>query len=274
MSLAEGGKMAEATILSEKKEKIIRITFNRPEKMNALNEQMAEELVSCLEDLDKDQDAQVVIFTGAGKAFLAGADLKERFIPKIELRKKGMLKDPTAEFAERGAIALSRLRKVTIAAVNGAASGLGATLALACDIRLASIAARFTFPFLRLGILPEFGSTYYLPRLIGMGRACELIFTGRIIDAEEAKEIGLVNKVFPEDKLMVEAYSMAQKISKMPPVALAISKRALYQGLRAPDLASQLQYETLALVHLFGTADHEEGVRAFLEKREPQFQGK
>ncbi|MGQ9695954.1 MAG: enoyl-CoA hydratase/isomerase family protein [Thermodesulfobacteriota bacterium] len=262
------------TILVEKKEKITRVTFNRPEKMNALNEQMAEELVSCLEDLDKDAEARVVIFTGAGKAFLAGADLRERFLPKIELRKKGLLKDPTFEFAERGALALSRLRKVTIAAVNGAASGLGSTLALACDIRLASTAARFTFPFLRLGILPEFGATYYLPRLVGMGKACELIFTGDTIDAQEAKEIGLVNKIFPEEKLMEEVFALARKIAKMPPLALSISKRALYQGLRAPDLASQLQYETLALVHLFGTADHEEGVRAFLEKREPFFQGK
>lgn len=266
--------MVYTTILLERREGIIIITFNRPEKMNALNELMAEELVNCLEDLDREKDAQVVIFTGAGKAFLAGADLRERFIPKIELRKKGFLKDPTYEFAERGALALSRLRKVTIAAVNGAASGLGSTLALACDIRLASTSARFTFPFLRLGILPEFGSTYYLPRLVGMGKACELIFTGETIDAQEAKEIGLVNKVFSEEKLLEETLAMAQKIAKMPPLALAISKRALYQGLRAPDLASQLQYETLALVHLFGTYDHEEGVRTFLEKREPKFQGR
>ncbi len=266
--------MAYATILLEKKEKIITVTFNRPEKMNALNEQMAEELVKCLEELDQEEDAQVVIFTGAGKAFMAGADLRERFLPKIEMRKKGMLKDPTAEFAERGALALSRLRKVTMAAVNGAASGLGSTLALACDIRLASTSARFTFPFLRLGILPEFGSTYYLPRLVGMGKACELIFTGKVIDAHEAKEIRLVNEVFPEEKLLEETYALAGKIAKMPPLALAISKRALYQGLRAADLASQLQYETLALVHLFGTADHEEGVRAFLEKREPEFKGR
>jgi len=117
--------MAYATILLEKKEKIITVTFNRPEKMNALNEQMAEELVKCLEDLHQEKDAQVVIFTGAGKAFLAGAYLRERFIPKIEQRKQGLLKDPTWEFSERGALALSRLRQVTIAAVNGAAAGLG-----------------------------------------------------------------------------------------------------------------------------------------------------
>lgn len=266
--------MSYATLVLEKKEKIATITFNRPEKMNALNDQMAEEIADCLKSLDQDKDTRVVIFTGAGKAFLAGADLRERFIPKIELRKQGLLKDPTSEFSERGALALSQLSQVTIAAVNGAASGLGSTLALACDIRLASTSARFIFPFLRLGILPEFGSTYYLPRLIGMGKACELIFTGDPIDAQEAKEIGLVNKIFPPEELREEANKLAKKIAQMPPLALAIAKRVLYQGWRAPDLASQLQYEALALVHLFGTADHEEGVKAFLEKREPHFQGR
>ncbi len=266
--------MSYATILLDKKEKIMTVTFNRPEKMNALNEQMAKELVDCLENLEKDEDLQVIIFTGAGQAFCAGADLKERFLTKIELRKKGLLKDPTREFSERGGLALARLRQVTIAAINGPATGLGATLPLGCDIRLASTEARIGFPFLRLGILPEFGSTFYLPRLVGMGKACELIFTGQMIDAQEAKEIGLVNKVLPPEKLMGEAYALAEKIAKMPPIALTLSKRVLYQGLRAPDLASQLQYEALALVHLFGTSDHEEGVRAFLEKREPQFQGR
>lgn len=262
------------TILMEKKENIATITLNRPDKMNASNDPMAEELLTCFETVDKDKDVRTVIITGAGKAFCAGADLNERFLPKIEQRKKGLLKDVTGEFSELGTLALSRMRKVTIAAVNGVASGVGCTLALGCDIRLASSTAKFGFPFLRVGILPEFGSTYYLPRLVGMGKACELVFTGQTIDAEEAKQIGLVNKVVPPEKLLEETYEMARKISQMPPLALAISKRALYQGLRAPDLASQLQYEALAIVHLFGTADHEEGVRSFLEKRDPLFKGR
>jgi 2-(1,2-epoxy-1,2-dihydrophenyl)acetyl-CoA isomerase len=266
--------MPYTTLLVAKKEKIATITLNRPEKMNASNDRLTEELLSSFEELDADNDIQVVILTGAGKAFCAGADLQERFLPKIEQRKRGLLKDVTGEFSELGALALSRMRKVTIAAVNGVASGVGCTLALGCDIRLASSAAKFGFPFLRVGILPEFGSTYYLPRLVGMGKACELVFTGQTIDAEEAKEIGLVNKVLPPEKLLEETYGMARRISGMPPLALAISKRALYQGLRAPDLASQLQYESMAIVHLLGTADHEEGVRSFLEKRDPVFEGK
>ena len=265
--------MSNSVILYEKRGPTALVTLNRPEKMNASNDEMAQELVNCLENIDKDKDVRVVVITGAGKAFCAGADLRERFLPKIEQRKKGALKDVTEEFSEVGALALSRLRKVTIAAVNGIASGVGCTLALGCDIRIAAATAKFGFPFLRVGILPEFGATYYLPRLVGIGKACELVFTGQSLEAEEAEKIGLVNKIVPPEKLMDEAMAMAQKIAQMPPLALAVSKRALYQGLRAPDLASQLQYEALALVHLFGTADHEEGVRSFLEKREPVFKG-
>jgi 2-(1,2-epoxy-1,2-dihydrophenyl)acetyl-CoA isomerase len=266
--------MPGPTLLVEKDENVVTLTLNRPEKLNASNDAMVEELLEFFEHIDKEKDVRVVIVTGAGKAFCAGADLKERFLPRIEERKKSLLKDATGEFSELGALALSRIRKVTIAAVNGIASGVGCTLALGCDIRIASSNARFGFPFLRVGILPEFGSTYYLPRLVGIGKACELIFTGKTIEADEAKEIGLVNHVVPPDSLMEKTREMAGIISRMPPLALAASKRALYQGLRAPDLASQLQYESLALVHLFGTADHEEGVRSLLEKREPTFKGK
>ncbi len=262
------------TVLYEKKGSIAVLTLNRPEKMNASTDLMYEELLDCFEKVEHDEDVLVLIVTGAGKAFCAGADLKNRFLPKIEERKKGLLKDVTEEFSECGALALSRLRKITIAAVNGLASGVGCTLALGCDIRIASEKAMFGFPFLRVGILPEFGSTYYLPRLVGIGKACELVFTGQTIDAQEAKEIGLVNHVFSSEKLMKETFAMADRIARMPSLALLVSKRALYQGMRAPDLASQLQYEALALVHLFGTADHEEGVRSFLEKRDPEFKGR
>ncbi len=266
--------MSYRTILLEKKDNILTLTLNRPEKMNACDDPMGEELLHCFENIDKDEEAHTLVITGAGKAFCAGADLRERFLPKIEERKKGAGKGVATEFSELGALALSRIRKVTIAAVNGIATGVGCTLALGCDIRIASRAAKFGFPFLRVGILPEFGCTYYLPRLIGMGKACELIFTGQTVGAAEAKEIGLVNKVTPAERLLEETYAMARKIGQMPALALEISKRALYQGLRAPDLASQLQYESLALVHLFGTADHEEAVRSLLEKREPLFKGR
>jgi len=266
--------MKYETIILEIKDQIATITLNRPEKMNAENNKMADELVDVFKAVDRMDDARVVVITGAGRAFCAGADLKERFLPRIEEKKKGFIKDVTQEFSELGSLGLSYIRKPTIASINGPAVGVGCTLALGCDIRIASTEAKFGFPFVRVGLLPEFGSTYYLPRLIGIGKACELVFTGQTIDAQEAKEIGLVNQVVPHDQLKEVTYGMAGKILMMPPIAIQLSKRALYQGMRASDLASHLQYETLALVHLLGTPDHEEGVKAFLEKREPVFKGR
>ena len=266
--------MPYETIILEVKDQIATVTLNRPEKLNASNNKMADELVDVFNALDRLEEARVVVVTGAGRAFCAGADLNERFLPRIEEKKRGVVRDVTREFSEQGCLALARLRKPTIAAVNGPASGVGCTLAVSCDIRIASTEAKFGFPFVRVGISPEFGSSYYLPRLIGIGKACELVFTAQTIDAQEAKEIGLVNQVVAPDRLKEAAYGMAAKIVKMPPLAVQISKRALYQGMHASDLASHLQYETLAFVHLLGTQDHEEGVKAFLEKREPVFKGK
>jgi len=265
--------MKYETIILELEDQIATITLNRPEKLNAENNKMADELVDVFQAVDRMEEARVVVITGAGRAFCAGADLKERFLPRIEEKKKGVIRDVTQEFSELGCLALAHIRKPTIAAVNGPAVGVGCTLALSCDIRIASTEAKFGFPFVRVGLSPEFGSTYYLPRLIGIGKACELIFTGQTIDAQEAKEIGFVNQVVAPDQLKEVTYGMAGKILKMPPIAIQLSKRALYQGMRAPDLASQLQNETFAFVHLLGTRDHEEGVKAFLEKREPVFKG-
>jgi 2-(1,2-epoxy-1,2-dihydrophenyl)acetyl-CoA isomerase len=261
------------TLILEIRDRIATITLNRPDKMNAENNRMADELVNVFHAVDRDEEIRVVIVTGAGKAFCAGADLSDRFLPRIEEHKRGIIKDATREFSEVGALALSQIRKVTLAMINGPAVGVGCTLALGCDIRIASTEAKFGFPFVRVGILPEFGSTYYLPRLIGIGKACELVFTGQTIDSQEAREIGLVNRVVPPSELRDTTLAVARKILQMPPLAIQLSKRALYQGMRAADLASQLQYEALALTHLFGTSDHEEGVRSFLEKRDPVFKG-
>jgi enoyl-CoA hydratase/carnithine racemase len=202
--------MAYSSVIYETRGQVAVVTLNRPEKMNASTDLMYEELLDCFARVDSDGHVRVMIVTGAGKAFCAGADLKDRFLPKIEERKKGLLKEVTEEVSERGALALSRICKVTIAAVNGVASGVGCTLALGCDIRIASTAAKFGFPFLRVGILPEFGSTYYLPRLVGIGKACELVFTGQTVGAEEAKEIGLVNRVVSPEQLMEETFAMAE----------------------------------------------------------------
>lgn len=262
------------TIILEKEENIATITLNRPEKLNAENPKLAEELIDVFGVVDRDDDVKVVVITGAGRAFCAGADLKERFLKRVEDKKKGIVEDVTREFSEVGCMALARVRRPVIASINGPAIGVGCTLALACDIRIASEKATFGLTFARVGLMPEFGSTYLLPRLIGVGKACELVFTARMIDAKEAKEIGLVNQVVPHDELSQKTYEMAKSITKLAPLSIQLSKRALYQGMSATDLASHLQYEAFAVNYLYGTEDLEEGARAFLEKREPTFRGK
>ena len=265
--------MTYETITLEKKGNIATITLNRPEKLNALNLKMGEELLDVFNVVAQDNDARVVIITGAGRAFCAGADIQERFLPKIEQGKKGIIDDMTADFNELFPLTLAKVRKPVIAAINGPAVGFGCTITLLCDIRIASENARFSLAFCRMGLSPEMGSTYFLPRLVGMGKACELVFTAKMIDAKEAKEIGLVNQVVPANELMKASYEMANSIAKLAPLALRVSKRALYEGMNN-DLVTQLQYETFAINYLRGTKDHEEGARAFLEKREPVFKGK
>ena len=265
--------MKYETITLEKKENIATITLNRPDKLNALNPKMREELIDVFGVVDQDDEVRVAVVTGAGRAFCAGADIKESFLPRIETEGKGVIADITREFGELGPLALAKVRKPVIAAINGPAVGFGCTLTLVCDIRIASENARFSLAFPRMGIIVEFGSSYFLSRLIGIGKACELAFTAKMIDAKEAKEIGLVNQVVPAEELSKITYEMASSIAKLAPLAMRLTKRALYRGLDN-DLATQSQYEALSNNYLRRTEDHEEGARAFLEKREAAFKGK
>lgn len=265
--------MEYQTIILEKKENIGTITLNRPEKLNALNDKMAEELVDVFGVADKDDDIRVVVITGAGRAFSAGADIQEFFLTKIEERKKGITRDVTDDFIELIPVALAKVRKPVIASINGPAVGFGCTITLGCDVRIASENARFSLAFARVCLSPEMGSSYFLPRLVGIGKACELVFTARVIEAREAKEMGLVNQVVPADELTRATYEMASSIAKLAPLAIRVSKRVLYRGMDN-DLTTQVQYEAFAIDYLRGTEDHEEGARAFLEKREPIFKGR
>jgi len=246
---------------------------SRPEKLNAVNDKMAEELVDVFGVVDNDDDIRVVVMTGAGRAFSAGADIQEFFLTKIEERKKGATHDVTNDFIEGIPLALARVRKPVIASINGAAVGFGCTITLGCDVRIASENARFSLAFARVGLSPEMGSTYFLPRLVGIGKACELVFTGKTIDAKEAKEMGLVNQVVPADELTKVTYEMASSIARLAPLAMRLSKRGLYRGMNN-DLITQVQYEAFAIDWLRGTEDHEEGAKAFLEKRDPIFKGR
>lgn len=262
------------TIILEKAEGIATLTLNRPDKLNALNTQMAIELMDALGKVDADRETRVLVITGAGRAFCAGADVN-RFHALAEARKRGepIREESLTAVMGRGPAMLQEMGKPIIAAINGPAVGFGCTLAAACDIRIASDGAVLGAIFARIGLTPEFGSTFNLPRLVGIAKACELVFTAKIIDAKEAKEIGLVNQVVPAAELMKATREMALTIAEGPPIALKLAKRGLYQGLET-NLATQVQYETLAINACFQTQDHAEGVSAFLEKRKPKFIGR
>lgn len=257
------------TILLEKKDSIATITLNRPEKLNALNPQMMIELVDAFRKVSQDDETKVLVITGAGRGFCSGVDLT----PQTAEGKTEIEGISPSDFPREAPLALSGMKKPVIAAINGVAVGGGLTLTLSCDIRIASETARFSIPLTRLGFTFELGSSYFLSRVIGIGKACELIFTGRMIDANEAKEIGLVNQVVPADKLTEITYEMASNIAKAVPLAQEISKMGLYQGLNA-DLPTQLRWEVLANGRLGETEDRKEAIKAFMEKREPIFKGR
>ncbi len=246
---------------------VVLLTVDRQEKLNALNPQVTEEIGQAL--LDVEQDApRAIIVTGAGdRAFVAGADISEmsRMEP-LEAKR----------FTEIGHAAMALLDKSpipTIAAVNGFALGGGCELALACDIRIAAENALFGFPEVGLGILPGMGGTQRLPRLVGPALAKELIFSGRRIDAAEAKDIGLVNRVVAEGEALNAARELAAEISANGPVAVRHAKTAANRSLDV-DLISGLEYEADQFALLFATRDAREGMGAFMEKRKPQFEGR
>lgn len=265
--------MSQSTILLEIKEGIATLTLNRPDKLNAFTEPMTGEFAHILNQVEQDKNVRVLVITGAGRGFCSGADITDLFLKGIEDRKQGKEAFDLLRWMRDTCMKIRNMPKATIASINGPAIGLGFTLPLACDLRIASDEATMAIPFVRFGIIPEFGSTYFLPRLLGIAKACELAFTGKTITAAEAKEIGLINKVVPASELKQATYELAKSIAQLPPLAVEFSKKGLYHGLDN-ELESQLQYECLALELLFRSQDHEEGVKAFLEKRQPVFQGK
>ena len=249
----------------EVEEGIALVTLKRPEALNALSQSLLEELAEIPELVQQDPEVRAVIFTGEGKAFAAGADLKE-----IAAIKDPFMGREYALFGQRVFAEIAALPVPTIAAINGLALGGGLELALACSIRIAAENAKLGLPEVGLGLIPGFGGTQRLPRLIGRGRALDLIFTGRHVDAEEALMLGLVNRV-AEDALE-EAKKLAQKILKNAPIALALAKESVVRG-EGLDLAEALEIEADLFGYAAATEDMKEGVRAFLEKRPPSFKG-
>ena len=260
-------RMVYQNILLETKDRISTLTINRPDKRNALNQASRDEIVHALESLQSSGDSRVLIVTGAGdKAFIAGADISE-FEGRTALTQREAMK------GLRIFDAVEEFPKPVIAMINGFCLGGGLELALACDFRFASDNAKLGQPEINLGIIPGGGGTQRLTRLVGEGKSMELILTGDPVDAAQAKEIGLVNDVFPANELRDRVHAVAVRIAEKSPIALRMAKEAVKTAART-TLREGLSRETDLFCFTFGSQDKEEGVRAFLEKRKPDFKGR
>lgn len=259
--------MAYNTLLVETDGPLAIVTVNRPKAMNALNDEFFTELNQLLDELEGNGQTRVMIVTGAEKAFVAGADI-------VELMKADS--EGGRRISDKGTVIFRRMEKsniVSIAAVNGFALGGGWEFAMACDIRIASEKAKMGQPEVSLGVIPGYGGTQRLARLVGPGKAKELILTGDMVGADEGLKIGLVEKVVAPDELMDEAKKMASKILSKGPVAVRIAKECINYGMET-DLDDGLEYETRKFGEIFGTEDKNEGTKAFLDKRKPEFKNK
>jgi 2-(1,2-epoxy-1,2-dihydrophenyl)acetyl-CoA isomerase len=248
------------------------ITLNRPDVLNAFNDQLTTELGNALKNAERDASVSAIVITGAGRAFSSGqdlADLKKKYVP-------GHVPQLGDDLRRRYNPIIKRIRemeKPVIAAVNGVAAGAGCSLALACDLRIASDQASFIEVFVNVGLIPDSGSTFMLPRLVGLGKAMELCCTGQKVDAAEALRLNLVNQVVPVAELSEAANKLASKLAGLPGKSIALTKRLLNQSLQN-NLDAQLEAEAYDQETAGKTADHFEGVMSFLEKRKPNFKGK
>jgi enoyl-CoA hydratase/carnithine racemase len=259
-------------LLVEKKGGIATITLNAPDKMNAITMKMRKSLVLAVDGIAKDDEIRVVVVTGAGRAFSAGGDIEA-----MKGRIEGTLQQSRHERLQRVGYwgdLFPRLDKPVIAAVNGVAVGGGFSLVMSCDIRVASDKARFGSVFILRGLVPDCVLTYLLPRAVGTSKALELMLNGNIIDAEEARLLGIVSRVVPHDELMEVVHELAARVSQQPPIAVELTKRLVYRGM-IEDMARHLDWETSAQHLCQGTEDFKESILAFLEKRpQPKFKGK
>ncbi|MCK6255914.1 enoyl-CoA hydratase/isomerase family protein [Fictibacillus sp. KIGAM418] len=253
------------TIMYETRAGVAWITLNRPDKLNAFMSVMHKEMLSALKTAGKDEEVRAIVITGAGRAFCSGQDLGGSDNPDYgEVLRQGY--NPMVQ-------ALVSIEKPVIAAVNGVAAGAGMSLALACDFRLASEKASFIEAFIHVGLVPDSGNLYFLPRLVGHAKAMELAVLGEKISAEQAKELGLVTKVVSDEAFVQEVETFAVRLANMPTKAIGLIKRYMNKSWES-DLNEVLEYEALAQKTAGYTQDHKEGVTAFMEKRKPVFTGK
>ena len=255
------------TILFEKENGVATITLNRPQALNAFVPQMNKELLAALQDGERDTMVRCFVLTGAGRAFCAGQDLKGR-----TAEQKGSLGASLREKYNPMIRHIRQMEKIVIAAVNGVAAGAGCNLALACDLRVASEDAKFIQSFVRVGLAPDSGGSFILPRLVGLSKAMELLLLGEAVDAHEAQRIGLVAKVFPSAEFAHSTKEIAARIASAPR-GIGLIKRAVNHAI-LPNVEIDLEYEAYLQEIAGRSADYDEGVRAFLEKRTPVFTGK
>lgn len=263
-------------ILYSKEEGIATLTLNRPDKLNALDAKILQEMVRAIDEAREDDEVKVLIITGVGRGFCSGADLTSP-VRGTDPKQPGITRPTRLEpFVGFGALSkrLRNFHKPAIAAINGLTTGGGLTVACLCDVRIASENARFSAIFVRRGLVADMGTTYLLPRIVGIEKALELMWTGDIIDAKEAERIGLVGKVVPHEELMTAARGLATRLAKGPSIAIELMKRMVYEGLEADSFALQIAYEGWAQEMCYLTEDIEEGFKSFIEKREPKFKGK
>jgi 2-(1,2-epoxy-1,2-dihydrophenyl)acetyl-CoA isomerase len=259
--------MAYETILYERQNGVATITLNRPQALNAFVPQMNNEVLAALKDGERDGAVRCFVVTGAGRAFCAGQDLKGR-TPE----QKGSLGASLREKYNPMIRQIRQTEKIVIAAVNGVAAGAGCNLALACDLRIASNEAKFIQSFVRVGLAPDSGGSFILPRLVGLSKAMELLLLGETVEAHEAQRIGLVAKVFPAAEFAQSTKEIAERVASAPR-GIGLIKRAVNHAV-VPNLEADLEYEAHLQEIAGRSADYDEGVRAFLEKRTPVFSGK
>jgi 2-(1,2-epoxy-1,2-dihydrophenyl)acetyl-CoA isomerase len=255
------------TIRYEQNGAVVVLSLNRPDKLNALTADMLRELRDAFQQAGQDETVRAVVLTGSGRGFCAGQDL-------------AMGGDPNRDYGDiiRSTYnplieTMTRLEKPIVCAVNGVAAGAGVSLALACDLRVAADTAWFVQAFVNIGLIPDSGGTWFLPRLVGLTRAMELALLGERVSAEDAARIGLVNRVVPADQLETETMRLAERLAQLPTRAIGLIKRAHYEGLNL-SLSDALELEAQLQAEAGRTEDHKEGIRAFLEKRPPQFRGR
>ena len=250
---------------------IVTISLNRPERLNALIGHMRRDLAETLEESGSDPHVRVVVLTGEGRAFCAGGDVN--FMAELVERNDSEEFARLLGAARRVILAIRHMTKPVIASINGPASGAGFNLALACDLRIASSDATFSQSFVKLGFHPDWGGTYFLPRMVPSNIACELFFLGDTIDAEQALRLGLINRVVGPEELASETRKLAERLRDGAAVSIAAAKHAVYAS-EHDSLEQMLQYEVEAQIRCFESEDGREGVRAFLEKRPPHFTGR